>query len=71
MFVLGMYDSGVELVHSLLGHMGLRSLGAGPDDEAHPLAALNGRLLEAAEARGPTSPRWRRGGGPDARPVRR
>ncbi len=47
-FVLGMYDSGVELVGSLLGRMRLRSLGTGADDEASPLGSLNGRLLVAA-----------------------
>ncbi len=45
-FVLGMYDSGVELVHSLLCRMGARSLGV--HREGDPLAALNDRLLEAA-----------------------
>src|ERR1700689_5060955 len=45
-FVLGMYDSGVDLVGSLLDHMGLRSLGS--DGGTDPLRALNDRLLEAA-----------------------
>ncbi|HEY5026287.1 MAG TPA: glycosyltransferase [Acidimicrobiales bacterium] len=45
-FILGMYDSGAELVQGQLGRMGLRSLGA--DRKADPLVAFNDRLLEAA-----------------------
>ena len=46
-FILGMYDSGGELVRALLGRMGLRSLGAHLDGRADPLVAFNDRLLEA------------------------
>jgi len=45
-FVLGMDDSGVDLVHSLLSRLGLRPLGGGQMPEA--LARFNERLLEAA-----------------------
>ena len=49
-FVLGMYDSGGNLVQGLLDRMGLRSLG-GPDHADHrgdALVSFNDRLLEAA-----------------------
>src|SRR5580692_5333466 len=47
-FVLGMYDSGGDLVQSLLGRMGLRSLDVPAPRNADPLVAFNDRLLEAA-----------------------
>jgi len=47
-FVLGMYDSGGDLVQSLLGRLGVRSLDDPAHGKADPLVAFNDRLLEAA-----------------------
>ena len=46
-FVLGMYDSGVELVHALLNRMGLRSVHDPADGAIQPLGEFNDRLLQA------------------------
>ena len=47
-FVVGMYESGTDLVHTLLRSMGLRSVSMYSKDHTDALSALNGRLLEAA-----------------------
>ncbi len=47
-FVLGMYDSGGDLVQAVLARMGLRPLDVPADHRADPLVAFNDRLLEAA-----------------------
>ena len=46
-FVLGMYESGVELTHSIFVRMGLRSMDVHPAGEDNELARFNLRLLEA------------------------
>ena len=55
-FVLGMHDSGVDVVRSLLCSLGFRSVGGDDEDASDPLSVFTQRLSEAIGGAGEQLP---------------